>query len=144
MRAEIFELMPLLLVYCYHEMTAQLSEEVPVNGQKDSLQRGGTPEDVANAALFLASDLSSYITKANLSGRWRNDLNKTKFNFKKWRNSMAKKVVITGMGIISPMGHNVEEYWQGLMKEKVGYRVLVNMTPTKLRSPVKIAAEVKF
>ena len=30
--------------------------------EKISLERFGTPEDVANAALFLSSDLSNYIT----------------------------------------------------------------------------------
>jgi len=45
------------------EMTHQLSEEVREEWAKlIPLKRGGTPEDVANAALFLASDLSSYIT----------------------------------------------------------------------------------
>ncbi|MGB1020565.1 MAG: 3-oxoacyl-[acyl-carrier-protein] reductase [Flavobacteriaceae bacterium] len=45
------------------EMTAQLSEEV-VQGWRNGipLKRGGTPTDVANACVFLASDLSSYIT----------------------------------------------------------------------------------
>ncbi|NMH28963.1 3-oxoacyl-[acyl-carrier-protein] reductase [Flavobacterium silvaticum] len=45
------------------EMTAKLSEDV-VQGWRDSipLKRGGTPEDVANACLFLASDLSAYMT----------------------------------------------------------------------------------
>jgi 3-oxoacyl-[acyl-carrier protein] reductase len=45
------------------EMTHQLSEEVREEWAKQiPLKRGGTPEDVANTALYLASDLSSYIT----------------------------------------------------------------------------------
>jgi len=45
------------------EMTAKLSAEV-VQGWRDGipLKRGGTTEDVANACLFLASDMSAYVT----------------------------------------------------------------------------------
>ncbi len=45
------------------EMTDKLDEKV-VQGWRDGipLKRGGTPQDVANACLFLASDLSAYIT----------------------------------------------------------------------------------
>ena len=45
------------------EMTAKL-DEATVAGWRSGipLKRGGSPEDVANACVFLASDLSSYIT----------------------------------------------------------------------------------
>ncbi|OCB78735.1 3-oxoacyl-[acyl-carrier-protein] reductase [Flavobacterium crassostreae] len=45
------------------EMTAKLNEDV-VKAWRDGvpLKRGGTTEDVANACLFLASDLSAYVT----------------------------------------------------------------------------------
>lgn len=45
------------------EMTGALDEKV-VQQWRDAipLKRGGSPEDVANLTLFLASDLSSYIT----------------------------------------------------------------------------------
>ena len=45
------------------DMTNALSDEVKEQWAKQiPLRRGGTPEDVANVATFLASDLSSYVS----------------------------------------------------------------------------------
>jgi len=45
------------------EMTGVLPEDVKKSWEAQiPLHRGGTPEDVANTSLFLASDLSSYVT----------------------------------------------------------------------------------
>ena len=50
------------------EMTAKLDEKV-VEGWRNEipLKRGGTPEDIAHACVFLASDMSAYITGQTLS-----------------------------------------------------------------------------
>jgi 3-oxoacyl-[acyl-carrier protein] reductase len=50
------------------EMTAKL-DEATVQGWRDAipLKRGGSPEDVANACIFLASDMSSYVTGQTLN-----------------------------------------------------------------------------
>jgi 3-oxoacyl-[acyl-carrier protein] reductase len=45
------------------DMTGALSEEVRKQwAEQIPLRRGGTPEDVANVALFLGSELSSYVS----------------------------------------------------------------------------------
>ena len=50
------------------EMTAKL-DEATVQGWRDAipLKRGGSPEDVANACIFLASDMRSYVTGQTLN-----------------------------------------------------------------------------
>lgn len=50
------------------EMTSKLPDDVKSDWiAKIPLRRGGLPEDVANVALFLASDLSSYVTAQTIS-----------------------------------------------------------------------------
>ena len=45
------------------DMTGVLNEELQkAMVERTLLKRAGTPADVANAALFLASDLSTYVT----------------------------------------------------------------------------------
>ncbi len=50
------------------EMTAKLDEKQVDEWRKAiPLKRGGTPEDVANACIFLASEMSAYITGQTLN-----------------------------------------------------------------------------
>ena len=50
------------------EMTAKLDEKtVDVWRNSIPLKRGGSQEDIANACVFLASDLSAYVTGQTLN-----------------------------------------------------------------------------
>lgn len=54
---------------------------------------------------------------------------------------MKKRVVITGMGAITPIGHNVEEFWNGLKDKKVGIAPITCFDVSEYKA--KLAAEVK-
>lgn len=51
------------------------------------------------------------------------------------------RLVITGMGAITPIGIGVEEYWENLVAGKCGVDKITKFDTSEL--PVKIAAEVK-
>lgn len=52
-----------------------------------------------------------------------------------------KRIVITGLGIVSPIGSGKEEFWHGLKEGKCGIDYITNSDADEF--PVKIAAEVK-
>lgn len=54
---------------------------------------------------------------------------------------MSKRVVITGMGAITPIGLNVEEFWQGIKEEKIGFAPISRFDTSEYKC--KLAAEVK-
>ena len=54
---------------------------------------------------------------------------------------MAKRVVVTGMGIISPIGNDIETYWNNLVNGVCGIDFITNFPTDDL--PVKIAGKVK-
>lgn len=54
---------------------------------------------------------------------------------------MDKRVVVTGMGIISPVGNNIETFWQNLLDGVCGIDFLTSIKTDDL--PVKIGGEVK-
>ncbi len=56
-------------------------------------------------------------------------------------NSDRKRVVITGLGAITPIGNTLDEYWAGLTAGKNGVGVITHFDP--VRHDCRIAAEVK-
>lgn len=54
---------------------------------------------------------------------------------------MTKRVVVTGMGIISPVGNDVTTYWNNLLKGECGIDFIKSIPTDDL--PVRIAGEVK-
>ncbi|NLK36721.1 MAG: beta-ketoacyl-[acyl-carrier-protein] synthase II, partial [Epulopiscium sp.] len=54
---------------------------------------------------------------------------------------MNKRCVITGLGAITPLGNDVEQYWQGLKNGVCGIDYIKKFDTTDFK--VKIAGEVK-
>ena len=54
---------------------------------------------------------------------------------------MDRRVVITGMGVVSPVGNDIQTYWDNLMKGVCGIDYIKSIPTEDL--PVKIGGEVK-
>ncbi len=54
---------------------------------------------------------------------------------------MKRRVVVTGMGAVTPIGIGVEEFWKGICQEKIGFAPITRFDTTDYKC--KLAAEVK-
>lgn len=54
---------------------------------------------------------------------------------------MSRRVVVTGMGAITPIGNTVEEFWKSIKENKVGIGEITRFDTTGYKA--KLAAEVK-
>lgn len=54
---------------------------------------------------------------------------------------MSRRVVVTGLGAITPIGNNVEEFWNGLKEKKVGIGPITYFDTADYKA--KLAAQVK-
>ena len=52
-----------------------------------------------------------------------------------------KRVVVTGLGAVTPIGTGVDQYWSGLLEGKSGVGLITHFDTAN--HSVKIAAEVK-
>ena len=54
---------------------------------------------------------------------------------------MKRRVVVTGLGAVTPIGHTVTEFWQGIREGRVGIGEITRFDTESFK--VKLAAEVK-
>ena len=54
---------------------------------------------------------------------------------------MKRRVVVTGLGAITPIGNSVEEFWTGVKNEKIGFAPITYFDTENYKT--KLAAEVK-
>ena len=57
------------------------------------------------------------------------------------RSNNGKRVVITGIGVITPIGCTVTSMWQGLISGKLGIRPISSFDTSQYKT--KYAAEIK-
>ena len=54
---------------------------------------------------------------------------------------MSRRVVVTGMGAITPIGLGVNEFWAGVKEGKIGFDTITKFDASEYKC--QIAAEVK-
>ncbi|MCI5938022.1 MAG: beta-ketoacyl-ACP synthase II [Eubacterium sp.] len=54
---------------------------------------------------------------------------------------MRRRVVVTGLGAVTPIGNNVKDFWQGIKEEKVGIGPITKFDTTEYKA--HLAAEIK-
>ena len=54
---------------------------------------------------------------------------------------MSRRVVVTGMGAITPIGLGVDEFWKGVKEQKIGFGEITHFDASEHKA--KLAAEVK-
>ncbi len=54
-----------------------------------------------------------------------------------------RRIVVTGVGAITPLGNSVEEFWQGLIEGKSGIDYIKEFNPDDYNLSVKFGAEIK-
>ena len=55
---------------------------------------------------------------------------------------MSRRVVVTGMGAITPIGNSVDEFWNAVKEEKIGFGEITRFDASEYKAHV--AAEVKY
>ena len=60
---------------------------------------------------------------------------------KKTEADMSRRVVVTGMGAITPIGLSVDEFWAGIREGKIGFDRITRFDTADYKC--KLAAEVK-
>ena len=53
-----------------------------------------------------------------------------------------RRVVVTGLGAVNPIGNNVDDFWAGIREGKVGIGPITKFDTTDYK--VKIAAELRI
>ena len=54
---------------------------------------------------------------------------------------MKKRVVVTGLGAITPIGNDVPTFWEGIKEGKIGFGPVTYFDTTDYKA--KLAAQVK-
>jgi len=56
---------------------------------------------------------------------------------------LSRRVVITGLGVVSPIGTGVEKFWKNLTAGVSGIDIIKRFDPVEIGLSVHIAGEVK-